>query len=240
MLAQLGRSLLDLVYPPRCVLCRAAAADDDGAICPACAQRLPLLRGPQCPRCARPIHTRDGSDQLCGACRLHPRAALDRVAAAGEYYGGMRLLIHLYKYRRCQFLAAQLARVLRARPRVAGILAETDWLVPIPLHWMRQRWRGFNQAREIGRFLTSWFGVPLLPPGDFRRVRRTTPQVQLNANGRAANIRGAFAVRADARIRQARVTLLDDVLTTGATADECARTLRAAGAACVNLLVVAR
>jgi ComF family protein len=240
VLASLGRSLLDLVYPPRCVLCRAAPADDVGALCPACAQRLPVLCGPQCPRCARPIHTRDGADQLCGACRLHPRAALDRVAAAGEYYGGMRLLIHLYKYRRCQFLAAQLALLLRARPSVAALLAETDWLAPIPLHWMRQRWRGFNQAREIGRCLTNWFGVPLLPPGDFRRVRRTTPQVQLSASGRAANIRGAFAVRTNARIRQTRVTLLDDVLTTGATAHECARTLRAAGAARVNLLVVAR
>ncbi len=240
MLAQLGRSLLDLVYPPRCVLCRAAPADDGRAICAACARQLPLLRGAQCPRCARPIHTRDGHDQLCGVCRLHPRAALERVAAAGEYYGGVRALIHLYKYRRCQFLAAQLACLLRDRPSVHALLADVDWLAPIPLHWMRQRWRGFNQAREIGRYLMCSFGVPLLPAGDFRRIRRTTPQVQLNAGGRAANIRGAFAVRNAARIRQARVALLDDVLTTGATANECARTLRAAGATSVSLLVVAR
>lgn len=240
MLAQLGRSLLDLVYPPRCVLCWAAVADDGRAICAACAQQLPLLRGAQCPRCARPIHTRDGRDQLCGVCRMHPRAPLERIAAAGEYYGGVRALIHLYKYRRCQFLAAQLACLLCERPSVQALLADADWLAPIPLHWMRQRWRGFNQAREIGRHLRRSFGVPLLPAGDFRRVRRTTPQVQLNAGGRAANIRDAFAVRNNGRIRQARVVLLDDVLTTGATANECARTLRAAGAASVSLLVVAR
>jgi ComF family protein len=240
MWAQLGRSLLDLVYPPRCVLCQAAPADDGRAICAACTRQLPLLRGAQCPRCARPIHTRDGHDQRCGACRLHPRAALERIAAAGEYYGGLRALIHLYKYRRCQFLAAQLAWLLRERPSVQALLADADWLAPIPLHWMRRRWRGFNQAREISRCLTRSFGVPLLPAGDFRRVRRTTPQVQLDAAGRAANIHGAFAVRNNARICQARMVLLDDVLTTGATAHECARVLRAAGAASVSLLVVAR
>ncbi len=215
-------------------------ADDDECLCAGCYARLPLISSPCCPKCSRPIRTRDGTDQLCGMCRLHPRPAVSRVFAAAEYRDSAKLLIHRYKYSRHQFLAGFLANHIMDRFPAAIHLASYDWLVPIPLHWTRQRWRGFNQSRELARCISRRSGIPVLPAGDFKRVRKTTPQVQLSAASRASNIKGAFHVKHDNYIRGMRLALVDDVLTTGSTAKECARTLRRAGAVDVGLIVMAR
>ena len=240
VLQRLGRGALDLVYAPRCLLCGQPLTSDDDHVCAACSAGLPLISGAHCPHCYRPIRTRSGTDQLCGACRLHPRGPVTRVAAAGEYRGGLRELIHLYKYSRYQFLADRLAELVLRQGESAGIFDGVDWLVPIPLHWTRARWRGFNQARELADRCAVRTGIGVLPRRDFVRVRRTTPQVCLNAAGRAENIRGAFVVRRGERIEGACLLLLDDVLTTGSTANECARALRSAGAREVRALVIGR
>jgi ComF family protein len=239
-LQRLSRGALDLLYPPRCLLCGTTLTDQQRHVCDACRQALPLIRGPRCPRCFRPVQTRNGQSQVCGACRLHPRGPLSRIAAAGEYRAGLRELIHLYKYSRYQFLADELGTLLLEQGRAAGIFDGVNRVVPIPLHWTRARWRGFNQARELARRCALQTGLELLPAGDFVRRRKTTPQVRLNAAGRAENMRGAFAVRRPARIEGACLLLVDDVLTTGATAHECARALRRAGAAEVRTLVIGR
>jgi ComF family protein len=240
LLRRVLRGLVDVFYPPRCVLCAAPLSRAEQCLCERCRARLPLLRGARCPRCARPIRTYGGTDQLCGACRLHPHGLLDSIAAAGEYDGALRELIHLYKYARYQFLSRELATLMLQQPAVVHLLGHADWLVPIPLHWTRTRWRGFNQARELSRHLAAATATGVLPDADFRRRRRTAPQVQLNAAGRAANMHGAFSVRNPTRIVGRRLLLVDDVYTTGATAAECARALRRAGAVGVSLLVVAR
>ncbi len=240
LLARLFGGAVDLLYPPNCVICGTQLAEGEKHLCATCLQRLPLIRGPRCPKCCRPIRTRGGTNDLCGACRLQLDALIDRIVAAGEYRDGLRQLIHLYKYDRHQFLASVLGGLVAGQADEMGILRDIDILVPIPLHWTRKRWRGFNQARGITRHLSGPTRIPILPARDFRRTRRTTPQVQLNAAGRTANIRGAFTVRRDERIRGKRVALVDDVLTTGATSHECARVLRRAGAVAVYLLVIAR
>jgi len=239
-LSRIWCGIVDTIYPPLCLLCGGHLAHDERHICGVCMQRLPLIGSPCCPRCSRPLRTRDGRDQLCGVCRLTARAPVEQVAASGEFRGGLRHLIHLFKYKRYQCLAPQLGNLLARRATAAHALDGVHWLAPIPLHWTRQRWRGFNQARELARMTSASSGVPLLPAHALRRVRRTTPQVSLTAAGRAANIKGAFAVAAPDLVRNTRVALVDDVVTTGATSDECARVLLRAGAAAVRLLVVAR
>ena len=209
-------------------------------MCRSCGGRLPMIRPPCCPLCGRPVMTRGGASHVCGACRVRPRGAIARVCAAGLYDAGLKRLIHLYKYRRHQFLAAPLGDLLAAQAASSGVLDGIDCLAPIPLHWIRERWRGFNQARELAVRVARSRGTPVLPPRGLRRVRRTTPQVGLDARGRRENIKGAFATRRPELVRGRRVALVDDVLTTGATADECARTLMRAGATEVRLLVLAR
>jgi ComF family protein len=238
--SRLARGVADVVYPPLCIICGARLGHEERHVCAACLRRLPLIEGPRCPVCCRPIRTRGGSAQVCGACRLRPRRLIDRVAAAGEYQAGLKQLIHLYKYRHHQFLSRLLVNLVVRQARETGILEHADWLVPIPLHWTRKRWRGFNQALELARGLSGACGVPVMAPRSFRRVRRTTPQVRLNAPSRAANMKGAFAVRSPKLVHGARLVLIDDVLTTGATAEECARVLRHAGAVDVRLLTIAR
>jgi len=239
-LRRLWCGLLDTVYPPLCLICGTHMEHHERHVCAGCLARLPLISSPCCPRCNRPLRTRDGRDHVCGACRLAPHAVVEQIAACGEFRNGLRRLIHLLKYKRYQCLAPLLGDLLARRCLTASVLHDVQWLAPIPLHWTRQRWRGFNQACELARRVSAASGIPLLPPGVLRRVRRTTPQVTLTAAGRAANIKGAFAVTKPALVRGARIALVDDVITTGATSDECARVLLRSGAAAVRLLVLAR
>lgn len=234
------RGLLDAVYPPLCLLCGAALDHHEEYVCGACLARLPLITSPCCPRCNRPLRTRDGHDQLCGPCRLTARPVVERIVACGEFRGGLRTLIHLFKYKRYQCLAPLLGQLLAERCRATEACQGVTWLAPIPLHWMRRRWRGFNQAEELARYVSRATATPMLPSGILCRVRRTTPQVRLSAAGRAANIAGAFAVRIPELVRKAHIALVDDVVTTGATSEECARMLIRAGAASVRLFVLAR
>jgi ComF family protein len=238
--ARIAQGILDLLYPPQCEICGGQLLDTDRYICNACNTAIPVISSPRCPRCSRPIHTRNGSDQLCGVCRLQKRPAVSRVIAGAEYPGSVQHLIHQFKYRRRQYLAPVLTDIICRNTDLPDVLTETDWLVPIPLHWTRTRWRGFNQAWNLARLIGKRYGTPVLSKGVFKRVRRTTPQVQLNVANRATNIKGAFKVCRPAVIDGKRLALVDDVLTTGSTAKECARTLRRAGAANVSLIVIAR
>lgn len=240
MFARIAQGILDLLYPPQCEICGGQLLHNARYICHACDQAIPVISSPRCPRCSRPIHTRNGFDQLCGVCRIQKRPAVSRVIAGAEYPGNVQHLIHQFKYRRRQYLAPVLADIMCRNADLTGMLAETDWLVPIPLHWSRTRWRGFNQARNLAHLIGKRYGTPVLPKGVFKRIRRTTPQVQLNVTNRATNIKGAFKVCRSDMIAGTRLALVDDVLTTGSTAKECARTLRRAGAADVSLIVIAR
>ena len=239
-LRRLVRALADVWYPPCCALCQCGLAEGEAHLCRACTGRLPMIRAPFCPVCSRPVMTRGGTSHVCGVCRVRPKGAIARVCAAGLYDGGLKRLIHLYKYQRHQFLAAPLGDLLAAQAASSGVMDGIDCLAAIPLHWTRERWRGFNQARELALRVARVHGTLVLPPRGLRRVRRTSPQVSLDARGRRENIKGAFATRRPELVLGRRVALVDDVLTTGATADECARALMRAGAAEVRLLVLAR
>jgi ComF family protein len=157
----------------------------------------------------------------------------DGAWSYGFYEGALRKLIHVYKYQGVETLARPLADFLvAALPDDQPI----DWIVPVPMHWWRKWKRGYNQSDLLAQELSRRTGIPVV--NALRRVRRTPPQAGLSNHERRLNLRAAFSVTRSPRARH--VLLIDDVLTTGATASACGSVLKKAGAAGVNVLTLAR
>ena len=170
----------------------------------------------------------------CPLCRLG-LTGFDGVYVYGSYEGALRKLIHLLKYQGIRPLAKTFGRFLaRAVPRERSF----DVIVPMPLHWRRRWQRGFNQAELLAREVSKIWNVPVRNVA--RRKRATSPQAGLTNAKRRANVSGAFAVKRGTRLDGMRVLLVDDVLTTGASASACARALKRAGARDVTVLALAR
>jgi ComF family protein len=167
----------------------------------------------------------------CRRCRRIKRP-IDRGRAVGEYDGALREIIHALKYERRRSLAAGLAGLMRARG--SDVLDQADLAVPVPLYRRREWERGFNQARELARHL----GLPVMDC--LKRRRHTDSQMTLPAGRRHANVRNAFGMKRGKRVDGARIVLVDDVSTTGATLDACALVLKDAGAHEVYALTAAR
>lgn len=197
-------------------------------MCIGCEAALPAL-GAACVRCAVPLPVAG----MCGECQRHP-PAFDRVAAAFEYRFPLDRLIQRFKFSgdlaAGHWLALRLLDHVREQPRPHVIVAP-------PLTATRLRERGFNQALEIAKTIGKGVGARV-PLRGLRKVRDTNPQPGLGRRERKANLQGAF--QCDLDLQGARVAIVDDVMTTGATADGIARTLKAAGAAAVSVWAVAR
>jgi ComF family protein len=227
--------LLALAFPSACAGCgRLLSRSGRGPLCETCWGSLPRHRALAC-RCGLPLLP---ARVVCGRCR-RGRQPLSSGASLGPYEGTLRLVLHQLKYARRRGVARRLASLLLEDPRVAALLAESDTLVPVPLHPRRLRQRGYNQSALLAAALAGLTRRPWR--GDLLRRRRdTVPQTGLSAAERRRNVRDAFAAGRRAGVAGKVLTLVDDVLTTGATAEACARVLRAAGAAEVRLLTVAR
>jgi ComF family protein len=236
-LARLVDGLLDAILPPRCLSCR-DTVDRQGNLCPTCWRRLTFIGPPLCGRCGLPFEVAALAETLCGDClsRLPP---FRRARAALVYDEVSRRLVLGLKYGD-QTYAARAYGAWLARSG-AELLTDADLLVPVPLHPWRLFWRRYNQAALLAQAAHRLTGIPHLP--DLLVRRRSTPgQGGLGRPGRRRNVAGAFQVRRrlEGRVRNARIVLIDDVLTTGATAAECARVLMRAGAASVDVLTLAR
>ena len=234
----LAATLVDFVLPPCCAACGRFCSVD--GLCRACREEFVPLRSPLCCRCGIGF-SGPGADHACGACTAAP-PHFDRARAAFGYDAiaqrrkPLAVLLHRYKYGRDVTLAPLFARLLLESPPLAP---EHDLIVPVPLHVRRLRWRGFNQALLLARLVApSWKAA--VDPFALERTRETVTQVGLDDEARRANLRGAFRLRPGHLLRGRRVLLVDDVLTTGATADECARVLKQAGAERVDVLALAR
>jgi ComF family protein len=190
-----------------------------------------------CVSCRTPFLNRFplDSEGRCGLCRSGLRG-FDAAYCYGSYEGALRELIHLYKYGRVRTLAKPLGDLLAAAlPREERF----DAITAVPLHWRRQWQRGFNQSELLARTMAARYGIPVVPA--LRRVRATKTQAGLSNTRRHQNVATAFECRRGAHALAAkRILLIDDVMTTGATAAACARALKRAGAAKVALLTVAR
>ena len=218
----------------RCAVCGAVLpARDPGFLCPDC--REAVAGGPEqggrCPACGLAL---EGAE--CFSCAAHPRP-WRRLFVFGRYAEPLRGLILEYKFEQSLGLG-RLLQDLLARA-CAGLADDPpDLLVPVPLHWRRLVWRGYNQSLELARVLGRSLGRPVESRA-LRRVRRTRPQTTVERSERRANIRGAFRA-CPGLVAGKKVLLVDDILTTGATAEECARELAAAGAVRVDVAVLAR
>jgi ComF family protein len=232
-------ALLGFVYPPVCQLCKAARATVAGGyVCDRCRERVSFVKPPFCDRCGRPYEGSLTTPFECANCRdqeLHYSAARSAVVARDPVLE----VIHRYKYNRALWFEPFLANLLiqSSGPALSG--GGWDCIVPVPLHPVKEREREFNQSRRLGGRLSRATGIPL-KANWVQRVKATRTQTLLTRPERAANMNGAFAMRKGLKLNGARVVLIDDVFTTGATANACARALRGAGAGDVCVWTVAR
>ncbi len=231
-LANLAAGLRELLFPPACAAC-GAAVDPQDFLCPACQEQVRPLPAPACPICGQPGHA-----WRCPSCQAAP-PAFDAVHSLAAHAGPLAEVVRGFKYQRRYWLGQGLARLLGAAPRAWW--ATADLIAPVPLHPRRLVSRGFNQALVLARGLPGGEG-PSLIPRLLARKRYTRPQVGLAPHARQRNVAGAFALEAawQGRMAGAWVLLIDDVFTTGATVNECARVLKEAGAARVEVLTLVR
>ncbi len=225
------RALQYGLLPPTCLLCGAAGAGNRD-LCAGCGADLPRNL-PACPGCALPLAA--GSAENCEHCRARAYS-FDRAFVPFRYRPPVDFLILGLKFNRRLSHARLLGELFAAALAERGA-PPPDCIIPVPLHPLRLRERGFNQALELARPSAHRFRVPLLADG-LRRVRHTTPQTQLDAGRRHGNPRGAFA--AGQPLSGRRVALMDDVVTTASTVAECSRILRASGAADIEIWAIGR
>ncbi|HZP79954.1 MAG TPA: ComF family protein [Pseudolabrys sp.] len=227
----------DFALPPLCISCREPVGAGAG-LCPTCWAKLSPIEEPYCPRLGTPFAYDPGPGTLSMEAIADP-PAYERARAAVRYDDVARKLVHSLKYSDRLDLAPVMGRWMARAGR--DLLAGADGLIPVPLHWRRLWARRFNQSAALALHISEQCGVPVLAEG-LKRVRSTVQQVGLSKSERAGNVQGAFSVppRAKTDIVGRRLILVDDVLTSGATLEACARTLMRAGAAQVDVLVFAR
>lgn len=229
-------SLADLLLPPVCISCR-RRVEGHGLLCGDCWGEIDFIAPPYCARLGVPLPYETSEPCLSAAAIANP-PLYGRARAVARYASTMRDLIQSFKYRDRHEGLPLFGRWLASAG--AELLADADLIVPVPLYRGRLWSRRFNQSAMLAHEVGKLAGVPV----DcflLARVKRTEAQVGLTAAQRRKNVAGAFRVRRDrAKLRGKRILLIDDVITTGATAEACARTLQRAGAASVDVLALAR
>ena len=237
-LRTIGRAALDAVYPPLCILCREPVSTPDG-LCPACWSELHFIDDPVCAACGLPFEIDAGEGTLCASCLSHP-PLFNQARAILTYDDLSRKPVLALKHADRLDLVPAFGRWLERSGRV--LLGQTDVIIPVPLHRTRLWKRRYNQAAELARVLSRLTGLPMAPTALIRRKATPSQGCMPSAEARRRNMLGAFQVPKPERPQMAgrRVLLVDDVLTTGATANACARALKRAGVSSVFVLALAR
>ena len=216
---KIGKSLLNLVYPIECEICKAGLGPyKEGGLCDECKSKIRL-----------------GASSLCSDNVYHFRG----VWAMGSYGGILKECILLFKLGRRMMLLPGLIELLSDFAKLNIKIDEFDILVPVPLHRTKARERTFNQSELLAKGLSLKLGLTC-HPNNLIKIKHLPPQSQLNKNQRALNIKGAFRVVDESLFKNKNILLIDDVFTTGCTLDECAKMILAGGAKGVSCLVVAR
>jgi ComF family protein len=231
----------NLFLPALCHKCGERILTEENLhFCRTCWATIEIVREPKCPRCGRPHPKRPGFEApesfVCVECAAQ-KSWVEKTHAAGLHAGVLRDAIHLLKYRRKRLIAAPLSRLILEIVFGEIDASAYDAIVPVPLHQNRLRRRGYNQSDLIARNLCAALGAMHLAV--LWRVKDTPSFSMLGAQERQSQIKNAFRVVPDADVKKMRLLLVDDVVTTGATTNECARALRRAGAQSVDVVAVA-
>lgn len=221
------RTALCLLYPPRCLVCDSFS---DEPICAACFSRLKFIKPPMCSICGKPYDELAKAAPVCLDCRKTNRW-FDWCRCAVVYDDVAKHMVHRLKYSGDRRLAPQMAKLMAATLTQVMNLCRNEFeshfnlIVPVPLHRSRLRKRGFNQAYLIAEALSEHMGVPV-NASLLIRTRDTKPQFDLEPEERLVNVRGAFDLAKPDEVADKTVIIVDDVITTGATLNECAKALR--------------
>ncbi len=231
-----AKKAADILYPVRCPLCGQIpwGKDPHGRTCDRCAAGLVYTGENYCMKCGRPIPSE--REEYCRDC-LRRRHSFDRCRAVFSYQGAVRISLYRFKYANkreyASYYSEEIWRYLGEWITGLGV----DVILPVPIHPKRRRQRGYNQAEVLARALSSLSGLPA-DMKSLARVRNTVPQKQLTAAERASNLKGAFRVSGK-NLKGMSVLLVDDIYTTGATADAAAKTLKESGVKAVYVVCVA-
>ncbi len=229
--------VLDILFPPQCLKCSSLVAET-GSLCSVCWLEISFIEGPACHACGLPFEYDLGPKALCGACSQdHP--LFKRARATLIYNDASRDIILSFKHGDRTHAAAAYGKWLLRSGR--ELIEDIDIIVPVPLHWSRLFHRRYNQAALLAQELGKLTGKPV-ETNVLLRSKKTASQGHKTRNQRRLNLQGAFTVpsKAQRKISEQRILLIDDVLTTGATVSACAKALLRAGAAKVDVLTLAR
>ena len=239
------RHIVNIIYPGICKLCGDTVSGDavTSCFCNTCWEGIKWFDSPCCPRCGLPYPSMESLSNscqaheahLCSSCHKNP-PHFDSAISAGPYEGTLSEAIKLFKYKKKIHIGKALAHsiILHDPPLIKG-----DYIIPVPLHPRRLREREFNQSAIIALLLGRRLGIPLLTDVLIRH-RHTKPQVELDMMERSENIRGVFTVKNGEKIAGKYILLIDDVMTTGSTVNECSRMLKENGASRVYVVTIAR
>ena len=230
--------MLDLLYPRNCIQCGASAPEALLHLCWDCLSDTPKIEAPFCVCCGDPVAGDIQHDYTCFACSRET-PAFEFARSAVRYEGAVGAALRDLKYSQAVWLARDLAELLLACVRAEYPGEKFDWVSAVPLHPARRRARGFNQSGLLAAALAHQMELPYKEKAA-RRIRPTTTQTGLTAPQRAANVSGAFRAGLFTRLKGKQILLVDDVMTTGATVNACAKALKKGGAESVHVVTVAR
>ncbi len=238
-MASIISTIIDFLFLPNCFICGNFIEDySSKLICSGCFSKIRLISGPTCSKCGIPFVSQVGKDRICSECLLNKKYFF-RAKSVGYYRGEFLEIIRQFKYKGKTPLSFPLGNLLADRSFYPWDFIDFDLIIPVPLHKRRLRERGFNQSLLLAAQVGKKWNIPL-DPLVLKRVRYTDPQTGLKKKERLKNIRGAFLVKKQKKIRDRRILLIDDVYTTGYTANECSRELIESGASKVGVLTLAR
>lgn len=238
MLKKILSGLVDIIYPPRCLVCHEKLKIDSfyKVACLQCWSKIKRNSPPFCRRCGR--HLENPSRDICALCQ-DKNYYFERAFSACIYEGVLKELIHQFKYSDKEYLGNILSELLIDFIKQYNIAVEAfDYLVPVPLHKRKLREREFNQAEILAKFLAYRFNLKLLKDG-LLRIRDTATQTELKENERLKNVKGCFRANPEVELKGKNILLIDDLLTTGATCSEAAFALKKAGCNQVVVLTLA-
>jgi len=239
MLGRLLKGAIELIYPEICILCKEKLTHNhiDNLICPGCWEKIERITPPFCIKCGRKLTEKDSEKNICSECSRR-KFYFERAYACLKYEGYAKRLIHLFKYSGRIRLKIPLSRLLIRHAKDYCLpTRQVDFIVPIPLHARKLREREFNQTLLLSEKIAEEFGLKILD--GLCRIKYSRPQVELNSEQRAYNVKGCFSVKERRIFKGKSILLFDDVMTTQATVQEASRVLKEAGCSKVYVYTLA-